>query len=321
MRSRVVLSVIFILVGVGTAACRPDRSDEVGISVVASFYPLAEAAERVGGDLARVENLVPPGVEAHDVELTPNDLARIQGADLVVYLGAGFQPAVEDAVAEAGGRTLDVLTVVPTLRAEEHVDAHEQEEHVDAHEGEEHVDAHEGEVDPHVWLDPMRFARIVRSIAGALADLDPVNREAYVANAGAYVDELRALDEAYRAGLAACRSRVLVTSHAAFGYLADAYGLRQESIAGLSPEAEPTPSRLAELRALVQAEGVTTVFAEELVSPKVAQTLAEEAGIRTAVLSPLEGPTQEQLEAGEDYDYVSIMHRNLRVLKAALGCS
>ena len=232
--------------------------------------------------------------EPHDLELAPDDLAEIVDADLVVYVGAGFQPAVEDAVGQAEGRTLDVLSVVPTLRVG-------------------------GAIDPHVWLDPERFADVVRALAEALAEMDPAHRATYRQNADAYVDELRAIDEAYRAGLASCRSRLLVVSHAAFGYLAEAYGLRQEAITGLSPESEPDPARLAELRDLVRAEGVTTLFTEELVSPAVARALAEEAGVRTAVLSPLENLTPQEVEAGEDYG--SIMRRNLRTLEVALGCS
>lgn len=275
-------------------ACRPVEEGDGRLRVVASAFPLAEAAERVGGDLVRVRNLIPPGTEPHDLELAPDDLARIVEADLVLYVNAGFQPAVEEAVAQAGGRALEVLSVTRTLTVD-------------------------GAVDPHVWLDPSRFADVVEAIAGALTDLDPAHRSDYRANAEAYLGELRRIDEAYRTGLASCRSRVLVVSHAAFGYLADAYALRQEAITGLSPESEPDPSRLAELRSLVRAEGVTTVFTEELVSPAVAATLAQEAGVRTALLSPLEGLTPRELETGEDYG--SIMRRNLRTLEGALGCS
>ncbi len=287
-------TVLAAIVAAASPACRSAAEHDGRRLVVASAYPLAEAAERVGGELVQVRDLTPPGLEPHDLELAPDDLAAIVEADLVLYVGAGFQPAVEDAVAQAEGRTLDVLSVVPTI-------------------------AVGGAVDPHVWLDPSRFAAVVEAVAAALADLDPAHRSAYRANAAAYVAELRGLDEAYRWGLASCRSRLLVVSHAAFGYLAEAYGLRQEAIAGLSPESEPDPSRLAELRALVQAEGVTTVFTEELVSPAVARALAEEAGVRTALLSPLEGLTQREIDAGEDYG--SIMRRNLRTLEVALGCS
>ncbi|GIU99397.1 MAG: zinc ABC transporter substrate-binding protein [Actinomycetota bacterium] len=275
-------------------ACGTGGGSDGRLDVVASVYPLAEAAERVGGDLVAVRSLTPPGVEPHDLELAPDDLVALAQADLVLVVGGGFQPAVEDALAQVEGEALEVVSLVPALRAD-------------------------GGVDPHVWLDPMRFATIVGAVGEALAELDPEHARTYRRNAAAYRSELEALDAAFRRGLASCRSRLLVTSHAAFGYLADAYGLEQVPIAGLSPESEPSPARLAELRSLVEREGVTTIFTEELVSPAVAETLAAEAGVRTAVLSPLEGRSPEQARRGEGY--VAIMRTNLERLEVALGCA
>ena len=272
------------------------------VSVVASFYPLAEAASRVGGDLVSVENLTPPGVEPHDLELAPDDIEAIATADVIVYLGGGFQPAVEDALAEAEHAvTVDALNAVATNAAP-------------ASEAEEGLT-----VDPHVWLDPARYEEIVRAVADALAKADPANEATYAANAQAYVAEIAALDEEFRTGLSDCERTTIVTSHEAFGYLADAYGLTQVGILGLSPEAEPDPRRLAELRDLVEREGVTTIFAEELVSPKVAETLASEAGVRVAVLNPIESLTDAQEKAGEDY--ISVMRENLDTLRKALDCA
>lgn len=295
MKMRMILTIVLVLATVAAlAGCRSAGGDGDRLDVVASVYPLAEAAGRVGGDLVRVRNLTPPGAEPHDLELAPDDVAAIVGADLVLVVGGGFQPAVEDALAQTEGETLEALSLVPTLSAD-------------------------GRVDPHVWLDPMRFAAVVEAVGRALAELDPAHAEVYRANASAYRAELEALDRAFRRGLSSCRSRLLVVSHAAFGYLADAYGLEQVSIAGVSPESEPSPARLAELRSLVEREGVTTIFTEELISPAVAETLAAETGARTAVLSPLEGLTPEEVAAGEGYG--SIMRRNLRRLEVALGCA
>jgi zinc transport system substrate-binding protein len=273
-----------------------------GVSVVASFYPLAEAASRVGGDLVSVQNLTPPGVEPHDLELAPDDIEAIANADVIVYLGGGFQPAVEDALAEAEGAvTVDALNAVATNAAP-------------ASEAEEGLT-----VDPHVWLDPAQYEEIVRAVADALAKADPANEATYAANAQAYIAQLAALDEEFRAGLSDCERTTIVTSHEAFGYLADAYGLTQVGILGLSPEAEPDPRRLAELRDLVEREGVTTIFAEELVSPKVAETLASEAVVQVAVLNPIESLTDAQEKAGEDY--LSLMRENLDTLRKALDCA
>jgi len=292
------LAVALLLSGCGSTS----SSAEEGTSVVASFYPLAEAASRVGGDLVSVQNLTPPGVEPHDLELAPDDIEAIANADVIVYLGGGFQPAVEDALAEAEHAvTVDALDAVATNAAP-------------ASEADEGLT-----VDPHVWLDPARYEEIVRSVSAALSEADPANEATYAANAEAYIGQIAALDEEFRVGLLDCERITIVTSHEAFGYLADAYGLTQVGILGLSPEAEPDPRRLAELRDLVQREGVTTIFAEELVSPKVAETLASEAGVQVAVLNPIESLTDAQERAGEDY--LSLMRENLDTLRRALDCA
>ena len=270
------------------------------VSVVASFYPLSFAAERIGGDCVNVTNLTPPGVEPHDLELTPDAVEVIATADVVLYLGGGFQPAVEDAVGDAEGQTLDVLSVVSTAPSS----------------GEQ---ANEGlDVDPHVWLDPGRFADIVAA-TGDVLEKAKIPDSCDVSGA---VRDLRSdladLDSDFRTGLSGCEHDVIVTTHAAFGYLADAYGLHQEAIAGLAPEVEPSPKRLAELVSLVEREGVTTIFTEELVSPDVADTLAAEAGVKTKVLFTIEGLTKEEASAGEDY--LSLMREDLDALRVALRC-
>jgi zinc transport system substrate-binding protein len=261
-------------------------------SVVAAFYPLFEASSRVGGDRVAVRNLTPVGTEPHDLELSTDDLDAILDADLVVYLGRGFQPAIEDAVGQRDGSpSVDVLAGLG-----------------------QDVD----QDDPHVWLDPQLMGRIVELVAESMASIDPDGAAVYRANADEYRSELDQLDQAFRTGLERCERRVVVTAHAAFGYLAARYDLRQEAISGLSPEAEPDPGRLAELADLVREEGVTTIFTEELVSPRVAETLAHEAGVTTAVLNPVEGLTETQLHTGETYD--SVMRSNLATLMDALGC-
>jgi zinc transport system substrate-binding protein len=274
------------------------------LSVVASFYPLSEAAARVGGPAVAVTNLTPPGAEPHDLELDPEQVTEIADADLVLYLGEGFQPAVQDAVgAVAEGEHVDLLGDIP-----------------EASSTSEPGEASGGEVvDPHVWLDPVLMRRIVDRVAETLTRLDPGRAAAVQNRAATFGADLAELDDEYRSGLSSCRLRVLVTSHAAFGYLADRYGLTQEPITGISPEAEPDPERLAQLADDVERTGTTTIFTETLVSPKVAQTLAREAGVLTSVLNPLEGLTAQQAEMGEDY--LSVMRSNLAALRRALGCA
>jgi zinc transport system substrate-binding protein len=257
-------------------------------TVVAAFYPLAFAAEQVGGSKVEVENLTPPGAEPHDIELSPRDVARIQKADLVLYLSHDFQPAVQDAVANARGEHLDGLSGVGLRQG---------------------VGDEAGKTDPHIWLDPVLFARIVNRIGVALGE---------PGRAQALARGLRVLDRSYRSGLANCRRHEFVTSHAAFGYLAARYGLRQIPITGIDPDAEPSPQRLSALIQLVRREHVTTVFFERLVSPKLAQTVARDAGAKTALLDPIEGLTPS--EQDHDEDYLSLMRQNLVRLRAALRC-
>ena len=295
---RAILSLTLVLMA-AVPACGDAASTDRGgqtVAVVASFYPLAFVAERVGGDHVTVTNLTPPGVEPHDLELTPDDLEAIAAADVVIDVGGGFQPSVEEAVAaEASGITIDALAGAPALPGQD------------------------GGGDPHVWLDPALVATLADRVAEVLTEADPPGATGFADRAAALRAELETLDREFRDGLASCRSRVLITNHAAFGYLAAAYDLEQQAISGLSPEAEPDPRRIAELAAQAERQGVTTVFTEELVSAEVAETLASEAGLATAVLSPLEGLSEDRAAAGEDY--LSVMRANLEVMRDGLGCT
>ena len=291
---------ILVSAAVALTACGETSSAGEGgrISVVTSLYPLEFAAQRIGGPCVSVTDLTPPGVEPHDLEVAPDDIAAVASADVVLYLGGGFQPALEEAIQEAEGRTVDLLRVVPTQPVPSG--------------GEVGLS-----VDPHIWLDPSRFRAIAERIGLVLREAAP-GCAGVAARTADLVQRLDRLDEGFRSGLARCASHTIVTNHAAFGYLASAYGLKQEAIAGLEPETEPSARRLAELKDLVQQLGITTIFTEELVSPKVADTLATEAGVRTQVLFTIEGLTDE--EAAAKKDYVSLMEENLDALHRALGC-
>jgi len=292
--------VLLGLAGSLLAACGASGDSDGRPQVVAAFYPIFEAATRVGGDRVAVSNLTPAGGEPHDLELNSRQVDRIEDAAVVLFFGRGFQPALEKAAGRAKGAKVDLLAEAGPL--------------LGAPPGDSDL-----EIDPHAWLDPALFKAMVSKVASALADADPANRAEYEARAGAYSRELEELVASYRQGLAQCDRRVIVTSHAAFGYLARGYGLTQEAIAGLEPEAEPTAQRLAELSAKVRADGTTTIFYETLVSPKVAQALAREAGgLKTAVLDPIEGLSDADVKAGKTY--VSVMRENLGALRTALGC-
>jgi zinc transport system substrate-binding protein len=271
-----VLAVLLAGCGSGRSAKRTART-----TVVAAFYPLAFAAQEVGGASVEVRDLTPAGSEPHDLELTPSRVTTIHEADLVLLMGHGFQPQVEDA-AGTGKRVAFLLDTPGLARRDD---------------------------DPHVWLDPLRYEKLVRRIGALLHRPGRARR---------LIARLGELDREFRRGLARCARRDIVTSHEAFGYLAQRYHLRQIAITGLSPEAEPTPGKLRDVLALVRETGATTVFFETLVSPKLAETVARETGARTAVLDPIEGLTGD--EAARGADYFSLMRANLRALRLALGC-
>jgi zinc transport system substrate-binding protein len=270
-------------------------------SVVASFYPIAWAVEQVGGDRVEVDDLTPAGAEPHDLELTPKQIDELLDADLVLDLGRNFQPAVEKAAEQRDGPTIKLLDVLPIETGGKRV-------------SEGDPDA----LDPHVWLDPVLMSDIVTQVQRALAKADPSGRATYRRNADAFRAQLVALDQRFSNGLADCDRTLIVTSHEAFGYLARRYHLKQEGVAGLSPDAEPDPKRLADLTDLAKREGVTVIFTEALVSPRIADTLAREAGVRTEVLDPLEGLTTAKQKRGATY--TSVMDDNLAKLRDALGC-
>lgn len=334
--SRALIAPLSLAAALALSSCAADSADPAGaggsgeaLTVQASFYPLQYVTERVGGDLVAVESLTPAGTEPHDLELSPAAVDGLRIADAVVYL-SGFQPAVDDAVAQAAPEhALDAAHAGveggEAHSAEEHAaadEAHSAEAHgPEGHAEEEHAEAaggdghdHGGE-DPHFWLDPERLAAVATEVSHELAEIDPDNAAAYEANAEELTTELTALDEEFTEGLATCERNTIVVSHEAYGYLADKYGLEQVGIAGLDPETEPSPARLAEIGEVVEAEGVTTVFSESLVNPKVAETLAAEHGIETAVLDPVEA------QGDENADYQQVMRGNLEALRTALDCA
>ena len=283
-----------------------------GRSAVAAFYPLAWVTGRVAGDDWTVENLTQPGQEPHDLSLTIAQTAALEDADLIV-LEDGFQPAVDATVEGADAPVLDAAGVVDLLPATEDEHEGEREEH-GGETAEEH--AEHGEFDPHFWLDPLLVADFADAVADELGEVDPDAAQTYADNAAALRTELESLDADYTAGLASCERTTTVVSHQAFGYLAR-YGLDFEPIAGLSPDAEATAADLARLQELITDDGVTTVFSERLVSPKMAETLADDLGVSTAVLDPIEGLSDDTA----DEDYLSLMRENLTALQQANGCS
>lgn len=277
-----------------------------GVRVAAAFYPLQYAAEVVGGDLVAVDNLTTPGAEAHDLELSPRRIAELAEADLVIHL-TGFQPAVDDAIAQSGPER--VIDAAHLAMREPETD-HEDEDHED----EEH--AH-GNADPHFWLDPTLMVALMDDISAELQEILPEDAEQIRANAEQGKAEMMQLDDEFSEGLGQCQLDDFFTTHAAFGYLAERYGLHEVALAGITPDDEPSPARIAEVQEQIEKTGATTIFFEAQTSDAVASTIADDLGLETAVLDPVQGVTDQS--QGEDYP--SIMRANLEALRSANGCA
>ena len=314
-----------------TASSGDSSSKDGKLTVMASFYPLQDLAEKIGGEHVSVTSLTPEGAEPHDLELSPKMVDSLSSADAVVYL-AGFQSAVDEAIEQQAPKTvIDVSPAANLIEAgtdanhpaedeEEATDeaqsgeteAHDHDHEGHEHEGHEHH--HDMSADPHFWLDPTRMAHAATLVGDKLAEADSAHADVYKANAKALAEELNTLSDTLVTKTSSCKVKTFVTAHTAFGYLADRTGLTQVGISGLDPESSPSPARLAEIAQIAKEQGVTTIFTEALIDPKVAQTLADDLGITTAVLDPIESQTDASK------DYAATMNSNIDALTKALDC-
>ena len=320
-----------------TASSGDSSSKDGSLTVMASFYPLKYLAEKVGGEHVSVTSLTPDGAEPHDLELSPKMVDSLSSADAVIYL-AGFQSAVDEAIEQQAPKTvIDVSSAAELVEAgsdanhpaeeeeatdetqsgeaEAHDHDHDHEGH--DHEGHDHAGHdhhHDMSADPHFWLDPVRMAKAATLVGDKLAEADSAHADTYKANAKALAEELTALGDTLVTKTSSCKVKTFVTAHTAFGYLADRTGLTQVGISGLDPESSPSPARLAEIGQIAKEQGVTTIFTEALIDPKVAQTLADDLGITTAVLDPIESQTDSSK------DYAAVMQANIDALTKANNC-
>jgi len=305
-----------LLAGCGAKTATTNVSNEAAgadngkkLKVVTSFYPMYEFSRQVGGEHADVVALIPAGAEPHDWEPSAKDMAQIKEADIFVYNGiveGWAEHALESAandkrVVVEASKGIDLMEGLPEEEGEEH--------------SHDNGDGHQ--LDPHIWLDPVLAGQAVMSIAAAFEKADPANKADYQKNAEAYVAKLKELDAAFTSGLKDIKHKEFVTQHAAFGYLAKRYGLTQIPIAGLSPEQEPSPDKMADIVKFAKEHQVKTIFFETLVDPKVADTVAKEIGAKTDVLNPIEGLTEE--DEKNNLDYIGLMKNNLEALKKALN--
>ncbi|MFE4329743.1 metal ABC transporter substrate-binding protein [Streptomyces sp. NPDC056831] len=292
-----------------TACSSSDAADHKNgdkLNVVASFYPMQFLAEQIGGKHVSVTTLTKPGVEPHDLELTPRQIGGLSDAGYILYL-KGIQPAVDDAIKQSGSKDVVDASTLTTL------EDHGTETGADEHGHEHHGD--EAGADPHIWLDPVKYAEVAKGVGKSLEKTDPDHAADYRKNTDALVTKLDGLNTAYENGLKNTATKTFITTHSAFGYLAERYGLTQEGIAGVDPEAEPSPARIKEIHTIAEKNKVSTVFFETLASDRTAKTLAKDTGLKTDVLDPLEGITDKS----KGDDYIEVMQSNLAALQKALG--
>jgi zinc transport system substrate-binding protein len=312
MKKSILILMVAILI-MGLVACSRNTEEpiqESGLTIYASFYPMEFLASQIAGDKAQVITLVPAGVEPHDWEPKPKTLAGLQESDMLVYNGAGMEAWLEDflpSLNKAGIKTVNTSSGLELLPFDE--------KNADVHEGEEEEEE-ELLYDPHVWVSPAKYKQQAENILNALIEIDAANQAYYKNNYNKLAEELDKLDNDYRQAVAGFKSKVFIVSHSAFEYLAKEYGLTQLPIRGVTPLAEPSPAKLAELVQICKENNIKYIFFESLVSPKLSETLANEVGAETLVLNDGQGITEEQMKQGRSY--ITIMYENLENLKKAL---
>lgn len=302
------------------SGCASESASSSGkLNVVTTFYPMYEFTKQVAGDHADVIALIPAGAEPHDYEPSAKDMKKLKNASVFVYNGI-VEGWAEQALKSAENTKRVVVEASKGIDLMEGLPEEEEEHTEKDKEGKEkeHKEADGGKIlDPHVWLDPVLAQKEVEAIVTGLTQADPAHKDDFRKNADGYIAKLKALDDSYRTGLKNVKHKEFVTQHAAFGYLAKEYGLTQIPIAGLSPEEEPAPGKMADIIKFTKDNQVKTIFFETLVEPKVAKTIAKEINAKTDVLNPIEGLTEE--EKTNNLDYIGVMSKNLEALKKALN--
>lgn len=297
------ISLVSILVILGVRRAHNSENSEANkITVTASYYPLYDFAKNVGGDKVQVTNVTPAGSEPHDYEPSPQQLVETNKAQVFIYNGATMEPWVDKFLPDFKNTVIKASNGIDLMEGEPEP-------------GEQ---TNQPIRDPHFWLDPTLAEKIIDNIKNGLIKADPKDSDYFTQRANAYKAKLGQLDQDYKNGLAGCKTRTIITSHDAFNYLGKRYNLDVASITGLSPDDEPSAAKLAELAKLVKDKNIKYVFFESLVSPKLAETVASEAGAKTAVFDPIEGISNEDQKQGKDY--LSVQRENLANLRTALTC-
>lgn len=288
-----------------------EKNDSHKIKVVTSFYPLYFFTEEIVRDRADVSNLIPSGAEPHGYEPTARDMTLIENSNLLVLNGGGLEGWGENIQINLNKDKTKIIVAGEELTTKTMEEGEHEEHSEEGH--------HHDGIDPHIWLSPILAQQMVDKIEVGISEVDPNNSSYYKSNAEILKKKLSVLDEEFKKGLANCSDKNIITSHAAFAYLASAYGLNQIPIAGLSSEEEPSSKEMAEIVKFAKNNNVKYVFFESLISPKLSEIIAKEIGAQTLILNPIGGLTEDEINSGKDY--FTEMRNNLVNLKIALQCT
>jgi zinc transport system substrate-binding protein len=329
-----VLMIVFTLAACNSATQTESDGENTSdkLKIYTTIYPMQYFTERIGGDYVSTENLVPPGADAHSVEVTTKTMVDVAESDAFIYTGTGvegFADAVIDSLEKEDVIIVNAsenVSFIGALEREEHNEEAEEtthEEHDEENHSEETAEEHEeheehtSDQDPHVWLDPERAIVIAENIKNALVELKPARKQEFEDNFSALKTELEDLDSEFNNMVDSSKTKTFIVSHSAYGYWEDAYGLKQIGISGLSPTDEPSQKQLSNIIDLVKENDLKYIFFEQNLENKVAEIVKNETGTEALTLHNLESITDENIENSEDY--FIIMKKNIEALKQALN--
>lgn len=326
MKTKILKILIFLIITVVVLVGCAGKPDTIGIlegtdekedllKVYTSFYPYYDFAKNLGGDNIQLNTIVPTGTEPHSFEPSPKTIAELEKADVFIYNGLHMEPWVDRVLNLLEGKDIYIVDASKAVELINYDTKHNDDHNHEDKQEEEHDHDH-GEYDPHIWVDPVNAIHISNMIKEAFIDVDPNNKNIYEENFNNFKGELDKLDESFRVGLKDATERKIIVSHSAFGYLARRYNIEEISVAGISPHAEPSPKRLAQLTKIANENKINYIFFEALANVKTAEVLAKEANLEVLTLYNVEGLTDEQTKNGENY--ISLMYKNLETLKKAL---
>jgi len=305
----IILMLVFLMI-ISSCGSGIKEADDGRITVYTSFYVMYDFASKIGGERVNIINMVPAGMEPHDWEPSPRDIAGLSEADLFIYSGAGMEGWVDKILGAVNNRNLVAVETSKGIDILKSYHFHEDSEEEPGHSHDEHI------YDPHVWLNPINAKMQMKAIKDALIQVDVMNRDFYEKNYNYYAEKLDELDKKYREAVSSFSRKEIVVSHAAYGYLCDAYGLEQYALDSITG-GEPTGAKMGEIVEFIRNHDIKVIFYDGLSSSKAADVIAAETGIRTAVLNAIEGLSAEDLKAGKDY--FSVMEENLKALSEALS--